>query len=183
MVVSAPFEPIGELARWRVVADHLSDVPRGTVVTYVELGELLDLHPDRDRVAIRAAVQAATKALQRDHSRSLAAVRGEGYRVVLPDEHVDLATRQQGKSRRSLVRAKAHVDHVDLSSLDDQGRRIVHAAASALAWQQMQIRRLDLRQADLEALVESITTRVDRTESEHAARLADLERKIAELGP
>jgi hypothetical protein len=179
--VNEPFQPLGELARWRKLVEVFSGVDRGTTLTYDDLAQALELDPVKDRKAIRAAVRQAVPALSKGHDRSLVAVRSVGYRVVLPDEHVDLAGRQQRKSRKALVRAQTHVDHVDLSGLSEEGRRIVHAAASALAWQQAQIRRLDLRQKDLEGAVSSITTRVERTEAEHDARLAELERKIAEL--
>lgn len=177
-----PFEPIGERARWRVLADLFKETPRGTMIDYAELGDALGLHPDDEREAIRAAVQSATKHLSAEHNRSLQAVRGFGYRVVMPEEHIDLAQRQQRKSRRALTRAQGHVEHVDLSALDDVQRGLVMAAASALAWQQAQIKRLDLRQANLESVVESVTTRVERNEAESAAKLAELERRIAELG-
>ena len=176
-----PFEPVGELARWRVLVDLLRGAARGTLVSYAELGEALGLHPEDERPAIRAAVQLAAKHLSREHNRSLAAVRGVGYRVVLPEEHLGLAQAQQRKSRQALVRARGHVEHVDLSELDDVQRGLVMAAASALAWQQAQIRRLDLRQKDLESVVRSVQAQTERTQEETAAQLAELEGRIAEL--
>jgi hypothetical protein len=165
--MNAPFEPIGELARWRVLVDEFRNVARGTTLTYDELGESLDLDPVKDRRAIQAAVGQASKALSRDHERSLVAVRGVGYRVALPDEHIDLAGRQQRKSRNA--------------GMDEITRSAFHAAARVLAYQEGQIRRLDLRQKDLESAVESVTTKVERIPEDTAARLAELERQIAEL--
>lgn len=174
-----PFEPIGDLARWRQLVPLFVETPRGSTVTHEELAKALDLDPESetDRKAIRAAVRQAAIHLSREHDRSLSAVRGVGYRVARADEHVELASGQQRRSRRALSRAKQHVDHVDLSELSEEGRRIVHAAASALAWQQQQIRKLDLRQAGLERVVESIANKADVTDE----RLAALEREIAEL--
>jgi len=175
------FEPIGERARWRALVDEFARVDRGETITYERLGELLGLHPDGERHAISAAVRKASKALSREHDRSLVNVRNVGYRVALPDEHVDLAGDQQRRSGRALVRARAHVEHVDLSALTEEGRRITLAAASAIAWQQQQIRRLDLRQRDLERAVESVTTRQDRSDEQAAAWRAEIEAKIAAL--
>lgn len=173
------FQPIGEMARWRILVDRFAAVDRGTTVTYGELAEVLDLDPMKDRKAISAAVRAASRALSREHERSLVAVRNVGYRVALPEEHVELATGQQRRSSRALVRARGHVEHVDLSGLSDEGKRIVLAAASALAWQHSQIQRLDLRQKDLERVLGSVTARV---EGDHETRLAELEERIAKLG-
>lgn len=176
-----PFEPIGELARWRVLVERFCAVDRGTTLTYEELGEALDLDPVEDRRSIAAAVREASKALSREHERSLIAVRSVGYRVALPDEHIDLAGRQQRKSNRALARAKTHVEYVDLSGMSDEGRALAIAMTRAFTWQQAQMRRMDVRQKDLERVVQSITTRQERTEEETAARLAALERRIAEL--
>jgi hypothetical protein len=175
-----PFQPIGEVARWRALVPLFLDVERGQTVTFEEIGKTLDLDPD-DRKPIRAAVRQAGIHLLREHDRSLTSVRDVGYRVAQADEHVDLAGRHQRKSRRALVRARAQVDHVDLSELTEEGRRIVHAAAAALAWQQQQIRKLDLRQKNLEQAVESITTRQERDKAETSAKLADLQRQIEEM--
>jgi hypothetical protein len=177
-----PFEPIGEQARWRTLVDLFAKVDRGAVVTFEDLAEELGLDSVQDRRAIQAAVNQAQKTLSREHDRSLTSVRGVGYRVALPDEHVDLAGRQQRKGRRALQRAQVHVDHVDLSALSDEGRQIVYAAARALAWQQQQIKRLDLRQKDLERVLAGVTTRQERTEAEHGARISELEKRIQELG-
>lgn len=176
--MSGLFEPVGELARWRVLADRFAEVPRGTTVTYEELAQVLDLDPERGRKAVQAAVQQATKVLSVEHDRSLVAVRGVGYRVALPAEHLDLAGFQQRKSGAALVRARRHVDHTDLSGLTEQARRGFHAAAMVLAYQQGQIDQLDLRSRDLEAAVGSITHRV---EGEVSDRLAELERRLAAL--
>lgn len=178
--MSAPFEPIGELARWRVLVGEFAAVARGTTLTYEQLGKVLDLDPARDRKAISAAVGQASKTLSRDHERSLIAVRNVGYRVALPDEHIDLATRHQRKAGRQLARGKSHVENADYSGMSDEGRSLAVAMTRAFIWQQTQMRRMDVRQKDLERVVESITTRVERTEGEHAARLAEIERKIAE---
>ena len=53
------FQPIGEMARWRILVDRFAAVDRGTTVTYGEMAEVLDLDPVKDRKAISAAVRAA----------------------------------------------------------------------------------------------------------------------------
>jgi hypothetical protein len=170
------FQPIGERARWRILVDEFAAVDRGTTISYDQMAEVLDLDPLEDRKAISAAVRSASRVLSSEHERSLVPVRNVGYRVALPDEHVELAGEQQRRSRKALVRARNHVEHVDLSGLSDEGKRIVHAAASALAWQHAQIQRLDLRQKDLERVLDSVTAKV---EGDHETRLAELEAQIA----
>lgn len=177
------FQPVGDLARWRVLVEMFCAVERGTLLSYGLLGDALGLDPARavDRRAIQAAVREASATLSREHERSLVAVRGRGYRVALPDEQLDVAGRQQRKSRNALVRARTHVDHVDLSGMTPETRSMFAAAAQVLAYQEGQIRRLDLRQHDLEAALKSVTTKVERTQEENDRRMAELEARLERL--
>lgn len=177
-VVVMRFQPLGERARWRVLVEKLAEVDRGTTVTYEDMAASLDLDPVEDRKAISAAVRQASRVLSVEYERSLVPVRNVGYRVAMPEEHVELAGEQQRRSRRALARARQHVDHVDLSGLSEEGRRLAHAVASALAWQQHQIERIDLRQKDLERALGSMTAKV---EGDHETRLAELEERIARI--
>lgn len=181
--MNAAFEPLGEVARWRMIVAAFHDAEHGTVITYAQLGEVLGLDPGspRDLGAIQGAVRSAQVAMSRDHSKSLAAVTGIGYRIVQPNEHVDLAGKQQRRSRGALVRARRHVDHVNLSALSEDGRNRAHAASSILAWQHQQIRRLDLQQRNLTQVVGAVVTHVERSDEENAERFERLEKRLAEL--
>lgn len=179
--MSAGFQPIGERARWRVLVDLFCAVPRGELVEFPRIADAIGLDPDRDRKALRAAVRQAGPVLSAEHDRSVIAVRGRGYRVALPDEHVDLAAGQQRRSSRALVRAKRHVDHVDLSGMSEDGRRLVVAAATVLGYQQQQIKRLDLRQSDLESAMRTVMQRTDRTNEEIERIQGQVERMQRQL--
>lgn len=176
-----PFEPINGVARWRLVLPLFVDCERGTVVTYQQLADAIDVHPDSDRQAIRSAIRRAVPTLQIEHSRTIEAVKGIGYRVVLPAEHTLLARQQQLKSRRSISRAHSHVEHVEWEKLTDNEKALAAATIRVLTWQAAEMARLDLRQKNLSAMVESLTTRVEMNETEHEKRLGELERRLAEL--
>ncbi len=153
------------------------------VATYEELGQAMGLDPVQQRHLIQAAVHSAKVPLLSDHKRSLIGVAGVGYRIRLPEEHLGAAAQLQRKASRSVTLARQQVDSVDMSRLDEEQRKLVLAAATALGWQFEQLRVMDLRQQNLARVIETVTTRVDETEERTNTRLAELERRLAELEP
>jgi hypothetical protein len=151
------------------------------VATYEELGRVLELHPVTHRHLIQAAVQAAKERLLTEHKRSLTGVPHVGYRIRLPEEHLGAAAALQRKAGRSVTMARQQVDGVDLSRLSPEQRKLAMAAAVALGWQFEQLRLMDLRQQNLARIIETVTTRVELVEGKTDARLAELEKRIAEL--
>jgi len=114
----------------------------------------------------------------------LEAVRSVGYRIIRPDEHVKVAGELQRKAGRTVALARTTVESVDLSELSEEGRKIAMAAAAALGYQAQMIRRMDLRQQDVERVLESVTEKVDETVAtteDHQVRLSTLEQRIAAM--
>lgn len=178
------FTPIGEKSRRQMVVELIAEVGADEIVTYEQVAEAIGLTWPKDREMVRSTIHAARSSLANDHHKALAAVRGVGYRVIRPEEHVHIAAQLQRKAGRSVALAKTTIDTVDLGALDDQQRQLALAARSVLAYQQETLRRLDLRQRGLEKVVGSVTEKVDETIAKtdaHQQRLADLERRIAEL--
>lgn len=149
----SPFAPRDTVARWRVVLDHLTGLHPGEVLTYDELTERLGV---ADRHALQSVVRRAAREFQRTGKHALVAVPNVGYRVVHPDEHVDLARHHQAKSTRSLVRARSAVVHVDYNGLSPETRALAEATARALAMQIDFNRRIDVRQGRIEDAVRAI---------------------------
>jgi hypothetical protein len=173
----APFQPAGEVARWRVVYDLLREVPTGEILTYEVVGKALDLDPDMDRHRIQMAVRPAAKHHEEWDKRSVEAVANEGYRVVETPEKLRLARNDQKKSSRALARGQSKVVNVDLNGLDQDTRKAFEIVAIAFAEQREFVRRLDIRQTRLEEAVKAVSTRSDRTEQE----IAELKERLARL--
>lgn len=114
-----PFEPKGEQAEWRMIYDELLKLEIGDVITYSELDEILD----RDFLGDRAPFYRATREVERTLSRTFAPVRGKGYRMVEPDEHVDLVVDRLARSRRQVRRGREVADSTDLARIKDPEAR------------------------------------------------------------
>lgn len=175
------FETIGEKSRRQIVVDLVETVDYGGIIEYDTLADALSVE---DKGVIQAAVHAAKPAIERAHAKAVEAIPNVGYRVVLPSEHGLLATKQQRKSRRAIVRAKSKIDNVDLNKLSDTEKAVIAIYGAVLASQIEFSRRADLRYARKETLDQLITqqskvnTRTDAELQEMRARLADLENRI-----
>lgn len=178
------FRPIGEKSRRALVVELISPLDPDTIVTYEEIAEFLGLTWPKDKDLIQSSVATARNELANDHHQALAAVRTVGYRVIRPEEHVEEAGRLQRKAGKTIALAKTTVDTVNLSALDPDQRKLAMAAAAVLGYQADQIRRMDLRQKGLEKVLGSVTEKVDEVAAatdDHKDRLAQLERRLAEL--
>lgn len=180
----SPFEPVGEVARWRVLYEILRPILPDGVLTYEDMAEALDLDPVRDKTTIQLAMRRAARELEQVDNRAVDSVRNVGYRVVQAQEHLTLAERHHRKARGQLVRSNSKVQHVDRNALDQESQKAFEVVGRVLSWQLQQMRHLDLRQRNLEEAIESVQSNVHRTETDvaqHDERLRQLERRIAEI--
>ena len=181
-MTAAPFTPVGNRARWRVIYDALANLEPGDVLTYGRAAELLDLHEDRDRHAIQEAVRRAGTENERVNKRVIEPVRNIGYRVIRAAEHAGIAKRFQRKSVVAIRAGASKVVNVRLDELDQPQRNAVAAMAALFARQEAAIAAIDVRQKNVEDVVAVTTRKVDRNEAEVAelrARLEALEQRNA----
>jgi len=95
-VTTVPFEPIGELPRWRAVFDLVAEVEYGATVPFSDLEPLFD----GNRKLVYQAVIQANRHLREQLSKMLESVPGTGYRVLKPSEHVIAAEKRRRQARR-----------------------------------------------------------------------------------
>lgn len=181
--MSTPFAPKGEQARWRTIYEMLVPLAVDQQITYAELGEALELHPDDDRHTIQMAVRRAAKEFEEVDKHALESVPNTGYRVAAVPEHLLLAKRQQQRAGRALQRGHSKVVNVDLSNVEPEIRSAFQVVAQAFSMQMEMNRRLDTRQRKLEQTVQSINDQQGRSDAELAelrARIDRLERSPAD---
>jgi biotin operon repressor len=109
-----PFVPKGDAAEWRAIYGYLVTLAPDTVVTIKKIEELLG----RDLGQNRSPVYRAIKELERNHSRTLATVRGTGYRVAQPQEHLGLSLSHSSRARRNLKRGYERSTSADRAMLE-----------------------------------------------------------------
>ena len=173
------FEKKDELSQREKVIALFEGRQSGDVVGYDEIGDALGV---ADRSTIQSVTHAAKRGLLVDQGKAVEAVRGVGYRIVEPNEHIRLAGAQQKKSSRALTRSKRTVDNVDFNSLTEDERQVALAAGRAIGFLLRETRRLNVRQENLEASLESVVQQQERGDEETQRlreRLDRLEAKLA----
>lgn len=174
----SPFQPSGERARWRFLYDLLRTAQVGEVVTYNEMAQALDLDPTKDRATIQLAMRRAARELEVEDKHAVQVITNEGYRIVEPGQHLDLAQKHQRKAGRSLVRGQSKVVNVDLNGMDRETRKAFEVVAGAFAAQIDFNRRLSVRQANLERAVEAVTAQTEEQQQRTADELAALRERL-----
>lgn len=175
--MTPPFVPIGDRARWLMIYDALRGLHVGELISYRQLGDACGLDGTADRQRIQMTLRRAAQEFEEVDKHALEVVRNEGYRVVLAPEHLRLAQSQQKRAGKALARGHSKVVNVDYNDVDPETRRAFEVVARAFAMQMEFNRRLDTRQRRLETVVEAVSSRTERTETE----LEDLRDRLARL--
>ena len=173
------FQPRGVKSERQSVVDYVAKANYGDLVHYDDLCSLLG---GKDRQAMQSVVNQAKPSLERAHQIALIPVRGSGYRIAHPAEHLGLAKQHQRKSRRSLGRSHSKVQNVDLSKLTPGEKAAVTLAAASLSAQMDYMRRNDIRVGRLEAAAQEVAVKSEKSAEDISAlqaRLARLEQAIS----
>lgn len=172
----SPFVPIGAQARWRAVYALLAQMQVDEVLTYEQLGKVLELDPVTDRHTIQMAMRRAARELETENRHALDVIPNVGYRVVEAREHLVLAKRQQRKAGKALARGHSKVTNVDLSNVEPEVRSAFQVVAQAFSMQMEMNRRFSARQNKLERAVAEIEGASERSAAEVAEIRARLEK-------
>lgn len=105
---------------WRVVYDLFVQMQPGDTI---ESAKLLAALETEDRSRMYRAVQRANRELWAKDYRSVDSVKGVGYRMLRPVEHVTQAMAYRRRSRRQLGNAVASSRATDLVGMEDDDRR------------------------------------------------------------
>lgn len=108
-----PFEPKGDVAEWRTVYDHLRKLEPGAIISTEDLEELLG----RPLGQNRGPIYRATRELEENDSRTIATVRGTGYRIAEASENLGLALSHSSRARQQLRRGLRRAESADRRAL------------------------------------------------------------------
>lgn len=136
------FERSGDRSRRIIVLEMLVSLEPGNVIKYDEFIEALSLDPHDPRwlKVVQSACNRAIAELEREHKKTIESVKGVGYRMAFPRDHVRLAEVKQTRGSRAIGRAlrtAKHVDHNQLSAEEsrkaDDAVRMLSAQRRAIA--------------------------------------------------
>lgn len=163
MSTSGLFQPSRPDGRsdWRVIFDRVADLDYGAEVTHQELLEELGVD---DQARLYRAVGRANRELWKTREKSLAVIRGKGYRILQPSEHERLAEGYKEQARGRMSNAIAVMQATNLSGMTAQEREWAIRVTSGL---QMLARVMDEHAAKLarhDELLDELRAKVERIE-------------------
>lgn len=167
------FQPTGTEALWQPLYNAAAQAEYGDVLTFADIEQIVG----RDIRADRYPVREAMRHLERDAHRTLTAVRGVGYRVANPAEHLTLAKQHQKRARRQTKRALAKTSSADRAGLTGDERHQLDALELNLQRQAEFLGRLSRRVERVE--IEQIGAVV--VSEHHENRIKALEESLSKF--
>lgn len=167
------FEVKGDQAEWRLIYAKVLALNVDDVIKYSDLDDVLGREFRHDRSPIYRVIAE----LEKTNARTLANVRGVGYRVAAASEHEGLARAHHQRSRRQMRKAVNKAASADRSVLTPDQRKRIDGLEMSLRQHAQMIRRLEQRDEQRKAEIKALRrdTNADVAElSERVDRLADL---------
>lgn len=161
------FKPAGEKARWKIVYELFQQAQYGDLLNYWELGAALGLNArnDKDKHMIQMAVRRATIQLERIEGRTTQSVRGRGYQIAKPGEHLGIGRARNKRAGRQLDRGEKVANGVDLNLVDDETRKALMVLARGFQVQKEVNRRVMDTQQRHGRAIDLLFQRVERLEN------------------
>lgn len=158
-----PFVPKGPRPEWRMIyEDLLVGKEFGDVVLFEDLNRVLK----RAFLPARSPIYRAMKQLRNHDNRQLAPLRGQGYRVVQPREHEDVAVKEQRSGRRKVDKAVDIATHVEKSQLTTQELQRIQRLELDLRRQKAALRfvteRVENQQLVIDAHQQAVTSQAEQ---------------------
>src|SRR5215216_7373482 len=145
-------------AEWKVVYDHVVDLPYGTSVKHEELAELLDT-TDKERV-YRAVGRCNRQFVQENRPRVLGNVRATGYRILQPGDYTPTAIGIQRQARRKMSNAVDLMRAAPLNDMTPAQREWAHRVTMVLVDNELRLRSQEQWQKDAERRLAELEHRV-----------------------
>lgn len=177
------FEPKGAdgRAKWEQVYSLLAALEPNDLLAYSTVIEVTGLDLQEDR----SPLYAAQRHLEQNKRRTVEAVDGIGYRIVLADEHARLALGHAKRAKRQYTKAKRRTTYVREEELTTDAARAELADLRARVGSLEQHARWSAKKLGaVDEAVKGLKTRTKRVESASeklAKNLAAQEAKMAKM--
>lgn len=116
------FKPKGELPLWKMIYNHISELPTETVIRYDDLSEIVG----QDIKLARSSVYRASKEMLKTQKRMLVIVRDVGYKIVEGMEIMQHAEGRHDIANRQVVLAGFETKNIDTVKLTPDEKTKLH---------------------------------------------------------
>lgn len=163
----------------QVVYDYVRQAQPDDQFTYDELISELQKGVDVDieRSRVHRAVSAANPLLLEEDRRYLAVMRGRGYRVIRPEEHLPVAVGKKSKAMDKLAQGVNLLRHVRIGELTEAQRLLHQGQLQIMAGLYDAVAASEERHDRQEAVIERIKAQQQTDIQKLSDRLDALERR------
>lgn len=166
---------------WKRVYDYIRErAPQmDDVFQHAELRQVADAGKDYYAVMSRVS-----RELEREDKRTLAVVRGGGYRFTGGVRHVERGAGYRKRANKAMGRALQLVSSADYAVMDAEGRRWADRQRNAMVALVSIVKQHDEKLIGIADELRDVRASTVRSEQRHAVteeQIADIERQLAEL--
>lgn len=103
-----------------ILAEMIINLEYGEVITHTTISQVIqEIYPSQRYMS---TVQKTKKILLNDYGRILESIRGDGYRVVKPDDYVNHSLRHYKRGFNEFQKGSDTLTHAPIKDMSDEGR-------------------------------------------------------------
>lgn len=111
-------KPVKFFPLWKELYDTFKDAEYGAFISYNDISSCIDINIKEKRYIF----ERFKREMLRSQDKALECVRDKGYRIVLPNEHTRLASREIKRAERRTRQGVEYALHVPFDMLNDRER-------------------------------------------------------------
>lgn len=103
-----------------ILADVIAGLDFGCVISHAEISDIIK--ESRNTTKYTSIVQRAKKTLIQEYGKVLESIRGEGYRVIMPDDYVNHSLKHYKRGMKEFNKGNATLDAAPTKYMSEEGR-------------------------------------------------------------
>lgn len=113
-------EIINNKKKSEIIAEVISAMQYGEVITHTTISKIIgEQYPSQKYMS---AVQRAKKILLNDYGKILESIRGDGYRIVNPDNYVNHSLKHFKRGFNEFQKGSDTLSHAPIKDMTEEGR-------------------------------------------------------------
>lgn len=113
-------EMIKNKKKSEVLAEEIAKMKYGDVISHSKISSII--HEEYHTQRYTSTIQKAKKILLKEYGIVLESIRGNGYRVVLPDDYVTHSLKHYKKGFNEFQKGADTLSHAPVNEMSDEGR-------------------------------------------------------------
>lgn len=167
----------GKQPMWKYVYDAVKDYDYGQELSYEKLAAMTGF----SKQVIQQSKDKVNRELKKNHKKLLSNVRGFGYKMADPTEHIIEAKSHEKKGNRQTKKARNLLDNIDTSKMSLDEKMRLEAYTMHMQTKLMMVRKRNLESLDLTKKAQKDTKKSAQSQEKSIKELDSLLAQITTL--